>query len=90
MSRLNGKPQPDRLGYSNQRREPWIPFGRERAVETLTPNAGRFRNFGQPASRLSDASQGDQQNLRIIPFLERRTEILYGELRTIMVTGPSW
>jgi hypothetical protein len=50
VSRLNGKPQPHRLGYSNQRREPWIPFGRERAVEALPLNAGLFRNFGHPAS----------------------------------------
>jgi hypothetical protein len=50
MSRLNGKPQPDRLGYSNQRREPWIPFGRERAIEALPLNAGLFCNFGHPAS----------------------------------------
>ncbi len=50
VSHLDCKPQPYSLGNGDQRREPWIPFGRQRTVKALPLNASLFRNLGDTAS----------------------------------------
>src|ERR1700674_310841 len=77
---LNRELQSYGLGHGHQRREPRVSPTRQSAIQTLAFNSRRFGYLRNAAAGLRNATQGDQEHAWLVVILQRRPEILGGEL----------
>jgi hypothetical protein len=60
--------------------EAWDSRGREGSIQAFALDARGFRDFRNPASRLRDLPQRDEQYPRLIRLFHRGLEVLFREV----------